>query len=263
MGLKPLVFVVSLWPAASPLLAALTHHLNINPFNAIVRSTGFWSLRFLCLTLAITPFRWLAGWHSVVKLRRMMGLFAFFYGTLHVLAYVVFDALAGVDDADRVRPMLMTSHVLSAIYVDVVRRPFFAIGVVAFVLMVPLAVTSTVGMIRRLGGRRWQTVHRLVYAAAIASVVHTYWPLPVRARRYEVILGLVLALRLGRAYARRPLRNWRPRTLLPYCSGLKPAPRPLTRVVAAPTPQSADRCRAACTPVLPNFAAFGKSSSEK
>ncbi|HEV8262706.1 MAG TPA: hypothetical protein VGQ19_18370, partial [Burkholderiales bacterium] len=81
MRLKPLVFVVSLWPAASVLLAALTHQLNVNPFNAIVRDTGFWALRFLCLTLAITPFRWLTGWHSVVKLRRMMGLFSFFYGT--------------------------------------------------------------------------------------------------------------------------------------------------------------------------------------
>jgi sulfoxide reductase heme-binding subunit YedZ len=103
--------------------------------------------------------------------------------------------------------MLMTTNALRAIYVDVVRRPFFAIGVVAFVLMVPLAATSSVGMIRRLGGRRWQAVHRLVYAAAIASVVHTYWPLTVRAQRYEMILGVIVALRLGRAYARRPLKE--------------------------------------------------------
>jgi methionine sulfoxide reductase heme-binding subunit len=204
LGLKPLIFVASLWPAASVLLAAVTHQLNINPFNAIVRSTGFWSLRFLCLTLAITPFRWLSGWHSIVKFRRMMGLFAFFYGALHVLAYVVFDVFAGVEAFDRVRPMRVATHVLWAIYLDVVRRPFFAIGVAAFVLMVPLAATSTVGMIRRLGGRRWHTVHQLVYPAAIASVVHTYWPLSVRTQRYEIILGLVLALRLGRAYARRP-----------------------------------------------------------
>jgi sulfoxide reductase heme-binding subunit YedZ len=199
--------MVSLWPVASVLLAALTHRLNINPFNEIVRSTGFWSLRFLCLTLAITPFRWLTGWHWVVKLRRMAGLFAFFYGTLHVLAYVAFDAFAGIDAADHVRPMLMTTLVLRAIYVDVVRRPFFAIGVAAFALMVPLAATSTAGMIRRLGGRRWRTVHRLVYAAAIASVVHTYWPLTVRAQRYEMILGVVIALRLGRAYARQSPRK--------------------------------------------------------
>jgi sulfoxide reductase heme-binding subunit YedZ len=204
--LKPLVFVVSLWPAASVLLDGLTDHLNINPFNAIVRNTGFWSLRFLCLTLAITPLRWLTGWHPVVKFRRMLGLFAFFYGTVHVLAYVAFDAFAGVEAADRLQPMLLTTVVLRAIYVDVVRRPFFAIGLVAFVLMVPLAVTSTVGMIRRLGGRRWQTVHRLVYAAAIASVLHTYWPLTIRAQRYEMILIVVLALRLARAYARRPPR---------------------------------------------------------
>ena len=138
-GLKPLIFVVSLGPAACLVWAALTHQLNINPFNEIVRSTGFWSLRFLCLTLAVTPFRWLTGWHPVVKLRRMIGLFGFFYGTLHVLAYVVFDPLAGLDAPDRVRPLRMAAAVLWAIGVDVVQRPFFAIGVAAFALMVPLA----------------------------------------------------------------------------------------------------------------------------
>ena len=202
--IKPVVFAASLWPAASVPLAALAHQLNANPFNEIVRDTGFWSLRFLCVTLAITPFRWLTGWHSVVKFRRMMGLFAFFYGTLHVLAYVAFDVVAGVNAADRARPIRMTAEALSAIGSDVVRRPFYSIGVVGFALMVPLAATSTAGMIRRLGGSRWRGIHRLVYTAAIASVVHTYWPLTVRAQRYEVILGAVLALRVGRAYARQP-----------------------------------------------------------
>jgi sulfoxide reductase heme-binding subunit YedZ len=183
---------------------ALTHQLNANPFNAIVRSSGYWSLRFLCLTLAVTPFRWLTGWHAVVKLRRMLGLFSFFYGTLHVLAYVIVDGVAGVDAADRMRPAIVAAWTLRAIGSDVVRRPFFAIGAVAFALLLPLAATSTPGMIRRLGGRRWQAVHRLVYAAAIASVVHTYWPLTGRLHRYEVILGIVLALRLRVAYARRP-----------------------------------------------------------
>jgi methionine sulfoxide reductase heme-binding subunit len=207
LGLKPLVFAVSLGPAAFLMWAALTHQLNVNPFNAIVRSTGFWSVRFLCLTLAVTPFRWLTGWHPVVKFRRMIGLFGFFYGTLHVLAYVCFDRFAALDAPDRARPMVMAAHLLWAIGVDVLQLPFLAIGFAAFALMVPLAATSTAGMVRRLGGRRWQTVHRLVYASAIASVVHTYWPLTVRVPRYGVIIGTVLALRLGRAYARRPPRR--------------------------------------------------------
>jgi sulfoxide reductase heme-binding subunit YedZ len=204
LGLKSVVFAASLWPAASLLLAALTDQLNVNPYNAIVRSTGFWSLRFLCLTLAITPLRWLTGWHSVVTFRRMLGLFAFAYGTLHVLAYVAFDAVTAVGANDSVQPIAMTTQVLSTIWGDVVHRPFFAIGVVAFLLMVPLAATSTVGMIRRLGGRSWRNVHRLVYPATIASVVHTYWPLTARAQPYEVIVGVVLVLRIARAYARRP-----------------------------------------------------------
>ena len=185
-GLKPLVFAVSLTPLASLAWDAWTHQLNANPFNAIVRDTGFWSLRFLCLTLAVTPLRWLTGWHPIVKFRRMIGLFGFFYGAVHVVAYVVFDRIA--------------SREFWAIGADLV-RPFFYIGLVAFVLMLPLAATSTVGMMHRLGGRRWQALHRLVYPAAIASVVHTYWPLTTRTPRYGVIVGIVLVLRLGRAYA--------------------------------------------------------------
>jgi len=204
LGLKPLVFAVSLAPAASLLWAVLIHQLNVNPFNAIVRSTGFWSLRFLCLTLAVTPFRWLTGWHPVVKFRRMLGLFGFFYGTLHVLAYVCFDRFAALDAPDRAQPMVLAAHLVWAIGVDVLQRPFFAFGFVALALMVPLAATSTAGMMHRLGGRGWRAVHRLVYPAAIASVVHTYWPLTARVPRYGAILGIVLALRLGRAYVRRP-----------------------------------------------------------
>jgi sulfoxide reductase heme-binding subunit YedZ len=206
LGLKPLVFAVSLWPAAELAWAAIAHQLNVNPFNAIVRSTGFWSLRFLCLTVAITPFRWLTGWHAVVKFRRMMGLFGFFYGTLHFLAYIFFDRLAGLDSPERAQPLATAARVLWAAGVEVLQRPFFTIGFVAFALLVPLAATSTVGMMRRLGGRQWRAVHRLVYVAAIASVVHTYWPLTWRVPRYGLILAIVLALRLGRAYARRPAR---------------------------------------------------------
>lgn len=207
LGLKPLVFAAALLPAGLLLWSALTGQFNVNPFNAIVRSTGFWSLRFLCLTLAVTPFRWLTGWHPVIRFRRMFGLFAFFYGTVHVVAYVVFDRLAGLDVSDRAGPMNAAVLALWATVVEVVQRPFFAIGFVGFALMVPLAATSTVGMMRRVGGRRWQLVHRLVYPAAIASVVHTYWPLTTRDPRYGVILAVIFVLRFSRAYAfmdRRP-----------------------------------------------------------
>jgi hypothetical protein len=121
--------------------------LNAAPFNAIVRNTGFWSLRFLCLTLAITPLRWLTGWHSLVKFRRMMGLWGFFYGMVHTAAYVVFNRIAELDASLRTQPFTATAHTLSAIGVDL-QHPFFAIGLVALVLLAPLAATSTAGMIR-------------------------------------------------------------------------------------------------------------------
>jgi sulfoxide reductase heme-binding subunit YedZ len=176
--------------------------LNAAPFNAIVRNTGFWSLRFLCLTLAITPLRWLTGWHSLVKFRRMMGLWGFFYGMVHTAAYVVFNRIAELDASLRTQPFTATAHTLSAISVDL-QHPFFAIGLVALVLLAPLAATSTAGMIRWLGGRRWRALHRLAYPAAVAAVLHTYWPLTLRAPRYAVILGIVFILRLSRTYAHR------------------------------------------------------------
>ena len=198
--LRLLIFAASLTPAAFMVWEASTN-LNANPFRGTVRSTGFWSLRFLCLTLAITPGRWLTGRHWLVKFRRMMGLFSFFYGTVHTVAYIVFDRVAGLDAPIRTQPLAATAHTMSAIGADLL-RPFFAIGLVALVLMAPLAATSTVGMIRRLGGRRWQALHRLAYPAAVASVLHTYWPLIPRSQRYAVILCIVFVLRLGRAYAR-------------------------------------------------------------
>src|SRR5438093_7347902 len=132
-----LIVAASLMPAAFMVWEASTN-LNANPFRGIIRDTGFWSLRFLCLTLAITPLRWLTGWHSLVKFRRMMGLLGFFYAAVHTIAYVAFGPAA-------------MAHTLSAIGSDLL-RPFFAIGLAALVLMAPLAATSTAGMIRRLGG---------------------------------------------------------------------------------------------------------------
>jgi sulfoxide reductase heme-binding subunit YedZ len=195
--LKPLAFAAGLAPAASLAWAAIDHQFNVNPYNAIVRDTGFWSLRFVCLTVAVTPLRWLTGVHALVRFRRMLGLFAFFYAVVHLGAYLAFDCLTGLQPG-------AVAGTLSAILRDL-PRPFFAIGYVSFMLMAPLALTSTAGMIRRLGGRRWQALHRLVYPAAIAGVVHTYWPWTTPSPRYAVVLGTVLAVRLARAYMRRPV----------------------------------------------------------
>jgi sulfoxide reductase heme-binding subunit YedZ len=177
-------------------------HFSITPYNSIVRSTGFWSLRFLCLTLAITPIRWLTGWHSLVKYRRMLGLFGFFYGAVHTVAYVILDRVIAVDAPARTHVLIAAQETLFAIGRDLL-RPFFYIGLAALLLMVPLAATSRADMIRRLGGRRWQALHRLAYAAAVASILHTYWPLEHRLSRYAVLLGVIFILRIGRAYWRR------------------------------------------------------------
>jgi sulfoxide reductase heme-binding subunit YedZ len=200
--LKPLVFATCLSPAALLLWDSYTRDPGMIYFNGIVRSTGYWSLRFLCLALAITPVRWLTGWHSLVKYRRMLGLFGFFYSIVHTAAYVLFDRIAALDVVVRAHFLAATSETASAILVDLL-RPFFAIGFIALLLIAPLAATSTAGMIRRLGGRRWQTLHRLAYPAAIASVLHTYWPLRPYVPRYAVILSIIFALRLSRAYAHR------------------------------------------------------------
>ena len=199
---KPLVFAASLSPLVLLFWDTFTRERDIIYFNGIVRSTGYWSLRFLCLALSITPFRWLTGWHSLVKFRRMLGLFGFFYGVVHTVAYVFLDRIAALDTAVRGDFLAATAKTVSAICVDLV-RPFFAIGLVALLLIAPLAATSTSGMIRRLGGRRWQALHRLTYPAAVASVLHTYWPLRPYVPRYVAILSIVFALRLGRAYAHR------------------------------------------------------------
>jgi methionine sulfoxide reductase heme-binding subunit len=193
--LKPMVFAACLAPAAYWVWGGFVHRLNANPFNAIVRDTGLWSLRLLCLTVAVTPLRWLTGWHALVKFRRMLGLFAFLYAALHLATYVAFDVLR-----------TGAALTLWAMAADA-PRPFFAIGYLSFVLMAPLAATSTVGMIRRLGGSRWQALHRLVYPAAVAGVVHTYWPWTTHSPWYAVILSLVLAVRIAVAYARWPVKR--------------------------------------------------------
>lgn len=155
-------------------------NLGTNPIEFFLRTTGVLTLVFLLITLSITPLRKIFGWNSLIKYRRMLGLYAFFYGVLHLITYSIFDK----------------SLSLSAIVSDTFQRPFIAIGMVAFSLMIPLAVTSTNAMIKWLGGKRWAKLHKLTYLIAIGGVLHFY--LIVKSDIfYPVVFGLILAILLG------------------------------------------------------------------
>jgi sulfoxide reductase heme-binding subunit YedZ len=180
---KPLVFLACLAPIGWLVWKGFAGGLGANPIETITHTTGDWTLRFLLLTLAVTPIRRLSGWNPVIRFRRMLGLFAFFYGSLHYLTYLWLDQFFSWD----------------SIVKDVAKRPFITVGVLAFALMVPLAVTSTAGMIRRLGGRRWRLLHRLAYLSAIAGVTHYWWLVKsdIRVpRQYAMVLAGLLAVRL-------------------------------------------------------------------
>jgi len=156
---KPVVFLVCLVPLALLGWKAYGGALGANPIEVITHATGDWTLRFLLITLSITPIRKLTGRLWLIRYRRMFGLFAFFYGTLHFLTYIWLDKFFDLHE------ML---H-------DVAKRRFITVGFTAFVLLIPLALTSTTGWIRRLGGKRWQALHRLIYFSAIAGVIHSWW----------------------------------------------------------------------------------------
>jgi sulfoxide reductase heme-binding subunit YedZ len=197
---KPLAFVASLGPAAWLVWAALTNNLSVNPLSDLTNETGVWALRFLCITLAITPFRRLTGWNTVIRFRRMAGLFAFFYGSLHFLTYAIADRFAGLDFPDGIVAWSTVRNLGASVAADVYKRPFITIGFTAFSLMVPLAITSTAGMIRRLGGKRWNALHRLVYVSAVAGVAHYYWLVKADITRPLTYAAVVLALLGIRAY---------------------------------------------------------------
>jgi methionine sulfoxide reductase heme-binding subunit len=196
--LKPAVFLTALVPFSILIHRLLTGSLGADPLGEITNTTGVWTLRFISLTLAITPFRRLTGWNAAIRLRRMIGLFAFFYGSLHLVVFVVADRLASLGF-----PNLLTwrtIHDLAAsIGSETVNRPYITLGFTSWLLMLALALTSTAGMIRRLGGRRWQALHRLVYAAASAGVVHYWWSVRADVRgplTYAVALTALLAFRV-------------------------------------------------------------------
>lgn len=177
--LKPAVFAVCLIPLGQLTLNAYQGDLGANPIETITRFTGSWSLIILIASLAVTPLRRITGQNELIKFRRMLGLFAFFYAALHFATYMVLDLYFD----------------FPAIVKDVLKRPYITVGFTAFVLMIPLAATSTAGMIRRLG-KRWQQLHYLVYVSAILGVVHFYWLVKADIRR-PVQYGAVLAVLLG------------------------------------------------------------------
>jgi len=189
---KPLVFLLCLWPFASLLSGALMEQLGANPAETLIRSTGEWSLRFLCLGLMVTPVRTLLNAPVLARFRRMLGLFAYFYVVCHLLSYGWFDM----------------GFYLGDIFRDIVKRPFILVGFAAFLLLTPLAATSFHGAVRALGGLWWQRLHRVVYAVALLAILHFFW---MRAGKrdygevlvYAAIVFVLLGWRVWQAWRRR------------------------------------------------------------
>jgi methionine sulfoxide reductase heme-binding subunit len=188
---KAAAFLLCLLPLAFLGWRALHNGLTANPIEFITHATGDWTLRFVLITLAVTPLRKLLGLPELIRFRRMFGLFAFFYGCLHFTTYIWLDKFFDGKE----------------IWKDIDKRPYITVGFLAFVMMIPLAITSTTGWIRRLGGRQWQTLHRLIYLTAIAGVVHYYWLVKsavIRPLAYAAILGVLLVWRLLNSFWPRP-----------------------------------------------------------
>ncbi len=175
------LFVLALLPLVRVVLAGLDGRLGANPIETITRASGDWTLYFLCFTLAVTPLRRLTGQNWLLRLRRMLGLFTFFYASLHFLCFIWFDHF--FDLAEMMK--------------DVVKRPFITVGFTAFVLLLPLALTSTDGMVRRLG-RHWSRLHRLIYLVAVLAILHFWWMRAGKNNFAEpLVFGAIVALLLG------------------------------------------------------------------
>lgn len=177
--IKPAVFVACLVPLAWLLWDGFHHHLGANPIEKITHRTGGWALKFLLITLAITPLRRMTGWNLIIRVRRMLGLYAFFYACLHFCTWLVFD------------------HFFDPVTIikDILKRPYITVGFFAFVLLIPLAVTSTNAMMRRLGSR-WAQLHQLVYVIATLGVLHFLWLVKADVRE-PAVYGCILAALLG------------------------------------------------------------------
>jgi methionine sulfoxide reductase heme-binding subunit len=201
--IKAIVFVMCLVPFLLLCWDALTSNLGPNPVETLQHGTGDWTLRFLIITLAVSPLRKILNFPELIRFRRMLGLFAFFYVCLHFLTYI------GPDQ----------SFSISAMWKDVFKRPFITVGFLGFVLLIPLALTSSASWIRRLGGRRWRALHSVIYISAVAGVIHYYWLVKSDVRKpvqYAFFVGVLLIWRLGEWLHRR-------RSTIPVTSR---APRP-------------------------------------
>jgi sulfoxide reductase heme-binding subunit YedZ len=183
---KALVFLAALVPLGKLVWLGLHDGLGANPIEKITRATGYWTLTFLMITLAATPLRALSGWSWPIRFRRMLGLFAFFYASLHFLTYLVVDQFFD----------------WPAIVKDIAKRPFITVGFPAFLLLIPLAVTSTNKMVQRLGAKRWKQLHRLIYLIASAGVVHFWWLVKkdiAEPIQFAAVLALLLGFRVVQA----------------------------------------------------------------
>jgi methionine sulfoxide reductase heme-binding subunit len=181
---KVVVFLICSIPFADLLWRFIKGNLGINPVETLQHGTGDWTIRFIVFTLCITPFRKLFKLPDLIRFRRMLGLFAFFYACLHFLTYL------GPDQ----------SFDLAGMWKDVYKRPFITVGFLGFVLLIPLALTSTAGWIRRLGGKRWQMLHRAIYVTAICGVIHYYWLVKSDVRKpvfYGSLVAILLLWRFG------------------------------------------------------------------
>ena len=181
--------IVSLLPAIALTLGAINDELGANPIEVLTRDTGEWALRFLLITLAVSPLRLSVGWHFLAAFRRMLGLYSFFYAVIHMLLYLWLDQFFDLSD----------------IIEDVIERPFITVGFISFLALIPLALTSNDGMIKRLGTQRWNKLHRLVYYIAIGGVVHFYMLVKKDITEplvYIALLAVLLGIRLYR-YSRR------------------------------------------------------------
>jgi sulfoxide reductase heme-binding subunit YedZ len=190
--IKAVVFAAALVPAAALVRGFYTNDLTANPLDYITKQTGWWALALLVITLTVTPIRRLTGWKPIIRLRRMLGLFAFFYGVLHLLTWII----------------LINFFDLQTMIEDVVKRPFITIGMATFLILLTLAVTSNQWSIRRLG-RRWQSLHRLVYLAAVGAVVHFWWLVKAditEPRRWAFGVAGLLGLRVWWAWRKKLVR---------------------------------------------------------
>lgn len=176
--LKILLWVLCLSPVSLLAWKATHDELGANPLSEVTLSTGHWTLYLLLITLAVSPLRRISGLNWLIRIRRPLGLFAFFYGSLHLMTYLWFDKFFDVHE----------------IVKDIYKRPFITAGMTAWTLMFPLALTSTAASIRWLGGKRWQALHRLIYASAIAGVVHFWWLVKRDLRRPEMMAAILVVL---------------------------------------------------------------------